>query len=408
MTTTPPPAPLQDAIAALAHGRPLTQDAVTAAFDVVMRGDASPVQISCASHRPASAWRICRCRRGRGERAAARDGAARPAGQCGSSSTPAAPGGGSVGTFNISTAAAIVAAGAGVRVAKHGNRSFTSKSGSADVLEALGVNIDVDVDAMRRAYESAGIVFMFAPRMHPAMRYVGPVRRELAIPTVMNIVGPLANPAFGGAPGDWRRGCRPRQRHRAGARRAWARCIRSSSTASREWMRSRRLGPTRVLEIRGSAVTEWSTDPDALGVGRGATIRAGRRHSRRECGARPCLPRRIRAGGRDRCRGGQCRGRDLCGRSGSVTRGRRESSEGRNRRWFSDSGPRKAATGVTALVGAAAPESAATHHADDYALDRHVVLVHVDGRPSSRSAAAAGSVRRARGRTALPSRTLRR
>src|SRR5207253_6269785 len=107
-------------------------------------------------------------------------------------------GGGAIGTFNISTAAALLAAGVGVRIAKHGNRSFTSQCGSADVLEALGVPIDVSPSVMERALREAGIVFMFAPLMHPAMRHVGPVRRELGIPTVMNIVGPLANPASAG------------------------------------------------------------------------------------------------------------------------------------------------------------------------------------------------------------------
>ena len=96
------------------------------------------------------------------------------------------------GTLNISTAAALLAAGAGARVAKHGNRSFTSRSGSADVLEALGLPIDRPIAVMLRSLDGAGIVFMFAPLMHPAMRHVGPVRRELAIPTVMNVVGPLA------------------------------------------------------------------------------------------------------------------------------------------------------------------------------------------------------------------------
>ena len=104
-------------------------------------------------------------------------------------------GGGAVTTFNISTAAALLAAGAGVRIAKHGNRSFSSRCGSADVLEALGVKIELTPEQMGVVLQSTGIVFMFAPLLHPAMRHVAPVRRELAMPTVMNVLGPLANPA---------------------------------------------------------------------------------------------------------------------------------------------------------------------------------------------------------------------
>ena len=104
-------------------------------------------------------------------------------------------GGGAVTTFNISTAAALLAAGMGVRVAKHGNRSFTSRSGSADVLEALGVKIQLSPEGMARVLEEVGIVFMFAPLLHPAMRHVGPVRRDLGITTIMNLLGPLTNPA---------------------------------------------------------------------------------------------------------------------------------------------------------------------------------------------------------------------
>lgn len=104
-------------------------------------------------------------------------------------------GGDKVKTFNISTAAMFVAAGAGIRIAKHGNRSVTSKAGSADVIEAMGVRIDLPPDEVQRCIESIGIGFMFAPRFHGAMKYATPVRREMGIRTVFNILGPLTNPA---------------------------------------------------------------------------------------------------------------------------------------------------------------------------------------------------------------------
>jgi anthranilate phosphoribosyltransferase len=104
-------------------------------------------------------------------------------------------GGGAVSTFNISTAAAFVAAGAGAVVAKHGNRSFTSKCGSADVLEALGVRISLDAVDAARVLREACVTFLYAPTFHPAMKHAGPVRRELAVASVMNLLGPLANPA---------------------------------------------------------------------------------------------------------------------------------------------------------------------------------------------------------------------
>ena len=104
-------------------------------------------------------------------------------------------GGDVAGTFNISTAAAIVAAGAGVTVAKHGNRSATSKCGSADVLEALGVVIDLAPEQVSRCIAACGIGFMFAPRHHLAMKHVAPVRRELGVATTFNLIGPLTNPA---------------------------------------------------------------------------------------------------------------------------------------------------------------------------------------------------------------------
>jgi len=104
-------------------------------------------------------------------------------------------GGAAVKTFNVSTAAAIVAAGAGVYVAKHGNRAITSKSGSADVLTELGVKIDPGPDVVAECIKQAHVGFMFAPMFHPAMKYVQPIRKSLGFRTVFNILGPLANPA---------------------------------------------------------------------------------------------------------------------------------------------------------------------------------------------------------------------
>ena len=104
-------------------------------------------------------------------------------------------GGGAIKTSNISTVAAIVAAGAGVYVAKHGNRGITSKCGSADVLEELGVKIDASADIVAECVKQAHIGFMFAPMFHPAMKYVQPIRKSLGFRTVFNLLGPLANPA---------------------------------------------------------------------------------------------------------------------------------------------------------------------------------------------------------------------
>jgi anthranilate phosphoribosyltransferase len=108
-------------------------------------------------------------------------------------------GGDASGTFNISTATALVVAGAGVRVAKHGNRSVTSKCGSADVMEALGVNINLPPSRIATCLEEVGVAFLFAPAMHSAMKYVQSARRELRLRTVFNLLGPLTNPAHASA-----------------------------------------------------------------------------------------------------------------------------------------------------------------------------------------------------------------
>lgn len=174
-------------------------------------------------------------------------------------------GGGAVATFNISTAAALLAAGAGVRIAKHGNRSFTSRCGSADVLEALGVAMDAPLSTMESALEKAGIVFMYAPMMHPAMRHVGPIRRELGIPTVMNVVGPLANPA-----GAARQVVGVADAHRvpilAGALAALGSHHAMVVHGEPGLDEISPLGITRVVEIRNGATQEWSIDPSEYGL----------------------------------------------------------------------------------------------------------------------------------------------
>ena len=178
----------------VAQGKDLTTSQAESAFDRFMDGTASEIQMAgllvgmrakgLASSEIAGGVRALRS-------------AMNPV----SASAPdtlvdtAGTGGGAITTFNISTTAAFVAAGAGVPVAKHGNRSFTSRSGSADVLEALGVRIDLTPDRMSEVLEEAGIVFMFAPLLHPAMRHVGSVRAGLGIRTIMNVLGPLTNPA---------------------------------------------------------------------------------------------------------------------------------------------------------------------------------------------------------------------
>lgn len=254
---------LQPILRKLAAGERLDADGAAAAFRAVMAGDGTPAQMAA----------LLMALRVRGETATEVAGAARAlreamtvldVGDAESLVDTCGTGGGALTTFNISTAAALLAAGAGVRIAKHGNRSFTSKSGSADVLEALGVPIDVPVDRMRSVLEDAGIVFMFAPTMHPAMRHVGPVRRELAIQTVMNLVGPLANPAGAGRqvigvadP------ARLELIAGALAQLGTAHSLVVHGSAGMDEISP--VGPTTVIELRGAAISRWEIDPEALG-----------------------------------------------------------------------------------------------------------------------------------------------
>jgi anthranilate phosphoribosyltransferase len=254
---------LLGAIRKLASGQHLSAEEAGGAFDVIMRGDATPSQVAG----------LLIGLRVKGETSAEVAGVARalrramvrlPAIDTDTLVDTCGTGGGSFQTFNISTAAALLAAGAGVRIAKHGNRSFTSRSGSADVLEALGVAIEAPLETMTRALTDAGIVFMYAPMMHPAMRHVGPVRRELAIPTVMNIVGPLANPAGAGRQVV---GVAERSRMPLLAGALLALGTRHALVVHGEpgLDELSPVGPTHVLEVRNGEVREWTLDPRDLG-----------------------------------------------------------------------------------------------------------------------------------------------
>ena len=255
---------LGSAIRRLASGESLSSEETALAFDVIMRGEATPARIAA----------VLMALRVKGETAEEVAGGAQamrnamvhlPARDPDGLVDTCGTGGGALQTFNISTAAALVAAGAGVRVAKHGNRSFTSRSGSADVLEALGVAVEVPVEVMRRTLERTGIVFMFAPLMHPAMRHVGPVRRELAIGTLLNVLGPLANPAGAG-------------RQVVGVSEVGRLPLLAGALASLGSHHAMvvygepgmdevsPLGCTLVHEVRSGAVTEWTIDPANLGM----------------------------------------------------------------------------------------------------------------------------------------------
>jgi len=184
---------IQDALSQLLDGRDLTREESRRVMDTIMSGEATPAQIGGFL----VALRL------KGETAAEIAGAAEAMRAHVVSVRPkrddlvdtAGTGGDGGKTFNISTAAALVAAAAGAGVAKHGNRSVSSQSGSADVLEELGFQLDLGPDRIAESIDTLGFGFMFAPTHHPAMKHAGPVRRELAARTVFNVLGPLTNPA---------------------------------------------------------------------------------------------------------------------------------------------------------------------------------------------------------------------
>lgn len=255
---------IAEAIEQLLGGTPLTREQARNVMDQVMAGEATPVQVAG----------VLIALRARGETVEEMAGFVDsmrahatplelPAGTIDTCGT----GGDRAGTFNISTAAALVAAGAGIPVAKHGNRAASSRCGSADVLEALGVDITLGADGVRRCIDIAGMGFCFAPTFHPAMRHAGPARRELGVRTVFNVLGPLANP-----------GRVRRQALGVGAPSLAPSMVRVLQDLGHERAlvfygedgldELTTTGPSRVFQLKDGTVSEYELDPQDLGLRR--------------------------------------------------------------------------------------------------------------------------------------------
>ncbi|MDX1581361.1 MAG: anthranilate phosphoribosyltransferase [Alphaproteobacteria bacterium] len=249
-------------IARIADGDPLSETQARDAFSLLMEGEATPAQIGA----------FLMGLRMRGETVDEITGGARimrekaqtitaPQGAIDTAGT----GGDGAGTFNISTAAAVVAAACGVPVAKHGNRALSSKSGSSEVLAALGVNIDAPIETVQSCLDQAGICFLMAPKHHTAMRHVGPSRAEMGIRTIFNLLGPLSNPAgtkrqlIGVFDGKW---CEPLAQvlQNLGAEKVW---IVHGDDGLDELTTTT---TTRVSELSGGQINSFTVSPDALGL----------------------------------------------------------------------------------------------------------------------------------------------
>jgi anthranilate phosphoribosyltransferase len=249
-------------IATVAEGKSLTADEAAEAFALMMAGEATHAQMGA----------FLMGLRVRGETVSEITGAARAMREV--ATDVVAPddavdtcgtGGDAKGTYNISTCAAFVVAGAGVPVAKHGNKSVSSKSGSADVLAALGVNLDVGPDVVSKAISEAGVGFMFAPKHHAAMRHVAPVRGELGMRTIFNLLGPLANPAgakrqvIGVFSNDWLAPMAETAGN-LGAVHVW---VVHGSDGLDELTTT---GPTFVAELKNGKVNTFEVTPDDAGL----------------------------------------------------------------------------------------------------------------------------------------------
>ncbi len=266
MTAATPAEKFRPHFEKVASGGKLTEDEAAAAFDAIMEGGIQEVQLAG----------MLVAMKARGETVDEITGAVRamrskmrkvaaPAGAIDIVGT----GGDAKGTYNISTASAFVLAGAGVPVAKHGNRAVSSKSGAADVLESLGVNLAMTPEQAERCLANAGLAFLFAPTYHPAMRHAAPVRQGLKLRTIFNLLGPLSNPAgtkrqvIGVFSEEWVIPLAETMK-RLGAAHVWvvhgADGLDELSTT----------GPTQVAELKGGKIGAFTVDPADAGVERAA------------------------------------------------------------------------------------------------------------------------------------------
>ena len=249
-------------ISQLLAGASLAEDETAAAMTEIMEGAATPAQIAG----------FVVARRAKGETTDEIVGLVRTMRRystkidiSGDLLDTCGTGGDRTGTFNVSTAAALVCAGAGVRVAKHGNRAASSRCGSADVLEALGVKIDLPPDGVATCIETAGIGFCFAPVFHPAMRHAASPRRELGIATVFNFLGPLSNPAGATrqALGVSDETMLPKMVDALG-RLGSERVIAFHGRDGLDELST--SGPSDVVELKDGSITRWQIDPEELGL----------------------------------------------------------------------------------------------------------------------------------------------
>jgi anthranilate phosphoribosyltransferase len=254
------------ALSKVAANEALSADEAAEAMRQVMAGEATPSQLGG----------LLMALRTKGETVDEIDGFARTLLEFANPVVPPSPvidtcgtGGDRSGTFNISTIAAIVVSGAGVPVAKHGNRAASSNCGSADLLEELGVRIDLDATGVERCLAEAGIAFMFAPVFHPAMGHAAPVRRELRVPTVFNFLGPLTNPArpFAQVVGVSDPRMLPLMAEVIARRGVRAKLFRGADGLDELTT----TGPSTVYEVVGGEVDETTLDPDDVGLSRAST-----------------------------------------------------------------------------------------------------------------------------------------